>query len=1283
MKKLLIAFACFLLGIGLYGQCEVSITDSTPASCFGDCDGSLTAVATGTGPFTYIWSHGSTQATTTGLCAGTYGVTITDADGCESVADSTVSAPTEIQVTIDVSNNECSDPGPASARARVSGGAPNYTFVWSTGATTPDLENVPPGTYSVTATDAIGCTGEASVSIIESLEFTLEVTSTALTCTGDEDVTLTAVAEGESSGYLYFWNNGEATASITVPRGSTYSVTVTNEIDCALTQEVDTRVLSTSLSSSDENCGEPGGLSARAFPRGGTPPYTYTWSPDVPAPGEREQADLTPGTYFLTVTDATNCEVTNSVVVAEASELIISFSNIASTCFNACNGTAMAEVNGGIPPYAYLWSDGNTAASSSSLCEGDYFVTVTDSNGCEAFGTVTIEPQSEITVSGTTTGIDCNGDCTGTIQLEVAGGVAPYQYFWADDFGGITENSRTGLCAGVYSVTVTDANDCAVDRFYEITETGELTATYSLQNACSEDGPSSDSLTVNGGTMPYEYLWNDGSSGATIPRGDDPFAAHAVTITDQNGCTTELNELIGYELFQEEGQVLALLACQSEIMLPNDPPAGYTRTIITSEGDTVSGMDYLIEEAGTYTFLDLSASQSCLRRGSITVFDNSLRDEVSLYALDAFNCDMYNCLAVSGLTDVQLTSEELSITFSDPDGNPVPADENRQFCEVDAPGIYTVEVVLGCDTVRRSLEVVEPVACSTLSGYVYAETASNCTLDVEDIPVPETLVRILGQNGTVYHAISSPDGYFEITVPAGTYALQAVPNGELLSNVCPEQTVSVSSAAAASVDLFLFASPECYDLRTWVSSVTVRRCGFVNRLSVFYDNNSLETAENVQLTLELDPLYKDILTPTPIASEFGNVLTFDLGTLEPFAFGRIDVFFQVECEAELGQTHCVRSIISPAGFCDEDGGGEALVNITEARCEGDSILFRVRNIGDQLMSVPLQYVVVEDGIMMRTDPFIEEALAPDEIFDIILPATGATYQVITNQQPGVVVENDPSWALEGCTTSSSSAFTTGLVNILPIGNGVPWEDVVCRENTGSFDPNDKYGYPRGYDGGQIEPGTRIDYDIRFQNTGTDTAFTVVIRDTLTEALDISTLKMEGGSHDYVTTLDTNRILTITFNNILLVDSLTNEPLSHGIVSFSIDHAPGLQPGDAIDNRVGIYFDFNEPVITNLSHHEIASEPLPNTIRYLSPNPITLNVFPNPVTDELHVNVLGEEIQPDQQLIVTDLSGREVARANYAAAINGWNIRELPAGYYMLVLLDDTGLALGRSGFVRQ
>jgi len=106
---------------------------------------------------------------------------------------------------------------------------------------------------------------------------------------------------------------------------------------------------------------------------------------------------------------------------------------------------------------------------------------------------------------------------------------------------------------------------------------------------------------------------------------------------------------------------------------------------------------------------------------------------------------MYNCLAVSGLTDVQLTSEELSITFSDPDGNPVPADENRQFCEVDAPGIYTVEVVLGCDTVRRSLEVVEPVACSTLSGYVYAETASNCTLDVEDIPVPETLVRILGK----------------------------------------------------------------------------------------------------------------------------------------------------------------------------------------------------------------------------------------------------------------------------------------------------------------------------------------------------------------------------------------------------------------------------------------------------------------------------------------------------------------------------------------------------------
>ena len=137
-----------------------------------------------------------------------------------------------------------------------------------------------------------------------------------------------------------------------------------------------------------------------------------------------------------------------------------------------------------------------------------------------------------------------------------------------------------------------------------------------------------------------------------------------------------------------------------------------------------------------------------------------------------------------------------------------------------------------------------------------------------------------------------------------------------------------------------------------------------------------------------------------------------------------------------------------------------------------------------------------------------------------------------------------------------------------------------------------------------------------------------------------------------------------------------------MVSFSIDHAPGLQPGDAIDNRVGIYFDFNEPVITNLSHHEIATEPLPNAVRYLSPDPVTLNVFPNPVTDELSISVPDREVGPEQELIITDLTGREVARNSYAEVADGWSVQKLEPGYYLLVLLDENGLALGRSGFVR-
>lgn len=159
--------------------------------------------------------------------------------------------------------------------------------------------------------------------------------------------------------------------------------------------------------------------------------------------------------------------------------------------------------------------------------------------------------------------------------------------------------------------------------------------------------------------------------------------------------------------------------------------------------------------------------------------------------------------------------------------------------------------------------------------------------------------------------------------------------------------------------------------------------------------------------------------------------------------------------------------------------------------------------------------------------------------------------------------------------------------MLPTNDGAPYMETFCGTVIASCDPNLKYAVPAGVgEANEIDKDWKLDYTIQFQNTGTDTAFLVVIKDTLSENLDLNTIEVRGGSHPFTWNLNAERELTFRFENILLPDSTTNEPRSHGLVAFSIYPKSDLLPGDSITNRVGIYFDFNEAVITNTVLHTI-------------------------------------------------------------------------------------------------
>ena len=291
----------------------------TPVSCHGGNNGTATATPTGNnGAVTYLWSNGATTQTISGLSAGTYTVTITDAVNCTAIASYTVTEPPVMDVTCtstDVTTNGGSD-GTASVTA--SGGTPPYTYLWNTGATTSSISGLVAGTYSVTVTDAKGCTAECSTTVNEpGCNLSASADGTPVSCNDGSDGTATATPTGNNGAVTYLWSNGATTQSISGLSAGTYTVTITDAVNCTAIASytvTEPPVMDVTCSSTDvtTNGGSDGTASVTAS--GGTPPYTYLWNTGATT---SSISGLTAGTYTVTVTDAKGCTAECSTTVNE------------------------------------------------------------------------------------------------------------------------------------------------------------------------------------------------------------------------------------------------------------------------------------------------------------------------------------------------------------------------------------------------------------------------------------------------------------------------------------------------------------------------------------------------------------------------------------------------------------------------------------------------------------------------------------------------------------------------------------------------------------------------------------------------------------------------------------------------------------------------------------------------------------------------------------------------------------------------------------------------------
>ncbi len=506
----------------------------TGPNCPGGNNGSASASANGgTPPYTYLWNTGAMTASITNLSAGSYSVTVTDANGCTGMDVVTLNPLSNLMASANATPESCPDTNDGSATATPSGGVPPYTYIWSNGGNTATINGLAPGLYTVTITDGAGCTASASATVAEAPAFNISVTSTDVTTCGAADGSATAnILQGEAP-FTYQWSNGAATQTISGLAGGTYSVTVTDANGCTETgsalinepPDVSVLVIATDVVCPGASDGE-----AAAIVSGGTPPFSYLWNTGATTPSI---SNLPAGAYSVTVTDAFGCQDSGSATIIESPGVSVTITGTESVCSPETSGQATAMPSGGTPPYSYLWSTGATTQTIISLPEGTFSVTVTDASGCTATAEFDVDIIDDLVISGTSSPVLCFGEATGAINTTVSGGTPPYTYLWSN---GAATAGISNLPAGIYSLTVTEANGCQATRVFPISQPAELVATATGVNSdCSGMPMGSASVSVAGGTPPYTYLWSNGATTQSIS--NLMAGAYSVTVTDANLCT--------------------------------------------------------------------------------------------------------------------------------------------------------------------------------------------------------------------------------------------------------------------------------------------------------------------------------------------------------------------------------------------------------------------------------------------------------------------------------------------------------------------------------------------------------------------------------------------------------------------------------------------------------------------------------------------------------------------------------------------------------------------------
>jgi hypothetical protein len=872
-------------------------------------------------------------------------------------------------------------------------------------------------------------------------------------------------------------------------------------------------------------------------------------------------------------------------------------------------GTATVTVTGGAAPFTYEWYNSATSTlvttGNPANLPGDngYDLVITDANGCtygsDASGdSIYIYNIPAFIVNVSSTQANCTNG-TATVTSVTGGGTPPYTYLWTN---AATTSSISGLTMGYYGVTVTDALGCSQQEGAYVSQAITIGSNVTTSPATCIQSDGGAMAFGSGGMPPYSYSWSNG--GTTQSQSGLVSNYYSVTVTDANGCIGS-----GYAYVSSSTPINVT---NSAVPSSCTSPTG-SATLSISGGQapyTVSWNTYPAQTGvtatslppGTYSFTVTDAN-SCVRTGSVVVLPVNI-------ITGSFSAALPTCLAANGSLTINPAGGATPYSFAWSNGG------TTQSVSSLAAGGYSVTITdnAGCSiTKSRYLESYSPVNVGL------ATTQSSCIFSADGAitAVPTGGTAPYNYSWSTSGASSSISG-----LATGYYSVYVTDANGCTDDAftfLPYNPSGTSCYCTITGTVYNDANANCaldageagiQNIAIHVSGIGIHYTDANGVYSFKVPTGSYVVSENVLAFYPLAACQSNNASVNAVAAS-GCVQTVNFANvINPIHDIHISSW---DYTAPIpGQTYTRSTIISNDG------------------------------------------TVTEGNILARSNHDIQvpaPSYLPNGIF-----LSGSGSSTYFN---GGALSLNPAGAqnfLVDYSIPTNIPINTGLVyrdtavHTSPVSNWLndysPWNNVSVSTPVvvSSYDPNFKEVSPKGEgpDGIISTKDSVLEYMIHFQNLGTWQAYDIVVLDTIDSDLDWTTLRPVYQSHSCVTTVDENGVAKFTFNNINLPTQMQSEILSNGMLTYTIKTKKNKPLGTQFTNRAAIYFDYNEPVLTNTTLNTLGSpQNVPGTVETATGS---FSIYPNPASRMFYARINAQSAT-NADLKVFDLSGKLLINKN--------------------------------------